>query len=89
MPTSHNFEADAEGYVNLGDVSRNVFGRQAQYGNRFFDKKMADAMKIPYIGEGLRILGTTSNYHAMKIHKDDIEEAIRRYENRYENTDDD
>lgn len=89
MPTSHNFEADENGYVRLGDVSRNVFGRQAQHGCRFFYKKIADAMKIPYLGEGLRILGTTENYHAMKIHKDDIEEAIRRYENRNENKDDD
>lgn len=82
MSTSYNFEADQNGYVNLGDVSRNAFGRQAQHGCRYFYKLIAEATGIPYLGEGLRILGTTENYHAMKIHRDDIEEAIRRYENR-------
>ena len=83
MPISHNFEADSEGYVSLGEVSRSLLGKQAQYGCPYFDAQSAAHRDIPYLGEGLRIKGTAAIYHEMLIHKDDIEEAVERFKNRF------
>jgi len=33
----------------------------------------------PKLGEGLRVKGDSDKYHDMIIHKDDIDEFIRRY----------
>jgi len=33
-----------------------------------------------YLGDGLRFKGNTNNYHSLKIHKDDVEEFVWRYE---------
>lgn len=68
-------------YVSLGDISRSRLGKQAQYGTRFFSKTYCKNSGYTYLGYGLRIVGgEDGNYHEMKIHKDDVEEAVRRYE---------
>ncbi len=63
-------------YVNLGDVIRKVSGMQCQYGSRYFCKNWSNEYK--YLGDGLRIIGTSKDYHFMQIHKDDVEEATKR-----------
>ena len=72
------FEADKDGFVNFGDVSRRLLGKQAQYGSRYVDGFFG-VDDYPKLGEGLRVKGDSDNYHSMKIHKDDIDEFVRRY----------
>ena len=49
---------------------------QNQYASRYVDGRL----DYPNLGEGLRwkVVGDTSNYHFIKIHKDDYEEFHRR-----------
>lgn len=71
------FEADKEGYVKFGDVSRKLLEKQCQYGVTYaFGDENCDC---PNLGEGLRITGDPGNYSDVKIHKDDIDEFVRRY----------
>lgn len=70
------FDCDADGYVNFGDVCRNLLHLQAQYGS-FYIKGISD---YPNIGTNLRFKNLdNSNYHAIMIHKDDIDEFLKRY----------
>ena len=72
------FKADENGFVNFGDVSRQILEKQCQYGVSYaFGDKDCDC---PNLGEGLRITGDPGNYHDVRIHKDDIDEFVRRYE---------
>jgi hypothetical protein len=63
-------EAD---FVNFGEISHARLGQQTQYASRFIDGTMG----LPRLGDGLRFI-MSSNYHAIKIHKDDIEEFVER-----------
>ncbi|MFA5644130.1 MAG: hypothetical protein WC928_01225 [Patescibacteria group bacterium] len=72
-----SFEADKDGFVNFGDVSRQILKKQGQYGVAYaFGDESCDC---PNLGDGLRILGNPGNYCDVKIHKDDIDEFVRRY----------
>lgn len=72
------FEADKDGFVKFGDVSRRLLNKQCQYGVTYaFGDESCDC---PNLGEDLRITGDPGNYHDVKIHKDDIDEFVRRYE---------
>ncbi len=75
------FNVDENGFVKFGDVSRKLMGKQCQYGSRYVDGAFGE---YPKLGEGLRIEGSSDDYHNMKIHKDDIDEFMRRYKE-YEN----
>lgn len=76
-------EIDSEGFVTFGDVARELLGRQAQYISSFADGLDKDT---PSLSEGLRfknMLNTrtgeaTGNFHEYRIHKDDIEEFVKR-----------
>jgi len=70
------FKSDKDGFVNFGDVSRELLGKQCQYGSRYVDGAFGE---YPKLGEGLRITGNSDNYHEIRIHKDDIDEFVRRY----------
>jgi hypothetical protein len=70
---------DSNNYVSLGELSRSIFNRQAQYGCPPFSPEHPKQL-----GKGLRILGDSKDYHSMKIHFDDLNEAITRYYNRNE-----
>lgn len=48
---------------------------QAQYCSRYLNGHGDN----PNLGEGLRIRGTTANYHSLEIHKDDVDVFIKRY----------
>ncbi len=72
------FEADRDGFVKFGDVSRKLLNKQCQYGVTYaFGDESCDC---PNLGKDLRITGDPGIYHDVKIHKDDVDEFIRRYE---------
>lgn len=70
------FEADKDGFVKFGDVSRRLLGKQAQYGSRYVDGAFGE---YPKLGDGLRVKGSSDDYHNLLIHKDDIDEFVNRY----------
>jgi len=67
---------DEDDYVNFGDVSRKHLGLQCQHGSRYVDGKIPGYKNL---GKGLRFKGNTNMYHLLKIHKDDVEEFVSRY----------
>ena len=64
-------------YVSFGEIARTRLGKQFQYASRYFCRLWKK--KYRFLGEGLRIKGNSANYHTMLIHKDDVEEAVKRY----------
>jgi hypothetical protein len=66
---------EREGFVNFGDVARGLLGQQSQYASRYVDGKIDD---YPNLGEGLRFDGLAYDYHALAIHKDDVDEFVKR-----------
>lgn len=60
-----------DGFVGFGDVARSRCKQQCQYVSRY----------VPNLGEGLRFRGEPSDYHFLEIHKDDVNEFVRRYKN--------
>jgi len=76
-----------DGYSPFGDFSRSVLGQQCQYGSRYIDGRLEG---YPALGEGLRFnngkpWGKTrpldaSDYHAVRIHREDMGEFKRRYD---------
>jgi hypothetical protein len=78
-----------KGYVNLGDVCRKELGLQCQYGSRYADPAWSTESAREagsywkYCGEGLRIIGTSTNYHLMKIHRNDVKEFVKRVKETY------
>jgi len=77
-------------YVNFGDVARGQLGQQCQYACRYtgidnhgdYNPDYWKELNYPSLGEGLRFLGNTNDYHSLMIHEDDIEEFVRRYKER-------
>ncbi len=80
------YEVDNEGFVSLGDISRGLIGRQCQYVSRLIDGLDSE---YPNLGDSLRFKNVfrdgkgTGNYHDYKIHKDDIEEFVKRAKEYY------
>lgn len=68
----------ADGYVNFGDVSRNLLGMQCQYGSRYIHGEQEG---FPALGKDLRFNGSDEpgDYHSIGIHPEDIEEFVHRY----------
>ena len=67
------YRADEQGYVFVGDISRNLMGKQGQYGSRYFG---GDA-NYPNLAEGLRFEG--EDEYDKKMHPDDIDTFLARY----------
>ncbi len=64
------------GFVNFGDVvARRRLCKQCQYASRYVDGRIEG---YPNLGRGLRFQGSVDNYHTLKIHKDDVDEFVRR-----------
>jgi len=59
------YESD---YIQLGCVAHALLDQQTHYVSRYTETH----------GEGLRFKGTTSDYHGMEIHKDDVVEFVKR-----------
>lgn len=79
-----SLELDNDGYVNLGDVCRDILGMQCQYGSQYVDPWYASeeakqrGNNKPYLGEGLLIKGSFDTYHSLKIHKDRVVAFVTR-----------
>lgn len=79
-------EFNDDGYSPFGDFCRSRLGQQCQYGSRYIDGRIEG---YPALGEGLRFnngkrWGKTqdldaSDYHFVRIHRDDMDEFERRY----------
>jgi len=61
-------------YVPFGDVARDQCGMQCQYCSRY----VHGTGDYPNLGEGLRFIGTSADYHSIKIHKDDVVAFVSR-----------
>jgi len=75
------------GYSPFGDFCRNRLGQQCQYGSRYITGHLEG---YPALGEGLRFNNgkgyngqfrplDAADYHAIRIHRDDMDEFERRY----------
>jgi len=71
------YSVKPNGDVSFGDVSRNLLGKQNQYGSRFIDGSVPG---YPKLGVGLRFSDLEGpSYHDIGIHPDDIEEFVHRF----------
>lgn len=65
---------DDDDMVNLGDVARQVLQQQAQYVSFY----LTGLAGYPNLSDNLRIEADRFNYHANRIHKDDVVEFVQR-----------
>lgn len=70
-------DADADGFVNFGDVARGVLNMQCQYASYY----VGGVGGRPDLSQGLRFKGDAFNYHSIRIHKDDVVEFVKRVTN--------
>ena len=75
---SHIRDWSPNPYTNFGDIARGQMGMQCQYAVRYFDERFK-ASGYPYLGDGVRFDGKFEDYHSLRIHKDDVETAVKRY----------
>lgn len=68
-------EAKSE-YVSFGDVARDRCGEQCQYVSNYVNPWREGT---PDLGAELRFQGDPGDYHSLRIHRDDVEEFVRRY----------
>lgn len=73
MPNEGNTDGE---YVSFGDVARDRLGEQCQYASHYVRPFRPN---LPDLGAGLRFQGDPGEYHSLMIHRDDVEEFIRRY----------
>ena len=74
-------------FINFGDVARKRLNMQCQYASRYH----GGLGGTPDLTKSLRVMGDAKDYHSMEIHKDDVEEFVRRvkaYQFALENTND-
>jgi|GEM_PF-2301020 hypothetical protein len=73
-----DFDTDEEGFVKFDEVSRWLLHRQTQYGSRFIDG--GPRSEYPAFGKDLRIKGDPDQIYSLEIHKDDVNEFVKRVE---------
>jgi len=64
-------------FVRFGDVAINYLHQQCQYCSRYVDGRIPG---YPNLGKDLRFKGESYEYHQLMIHKDDVNEFVRRVE---------
>jgi hypothetical protein len=75
---------DIVNYLSFGDICREQLNMQCQYGSRYADPVWSTNSAreagnwYPDCGKDLRILGSSAQYHSMRIHKDDIDTFVKR-----------
>jgi hypothetical protein len=69
-------EAMSDEYVSFGEVARRRCHEQCQYLSRHVGGRHGWAD----LSAGLWFIGDTIDYHSLKIHRDDVEEFVRRVE---------
>ena len=70
-----SLQSDADGFVNIGDVTHGLFHQQPQYISRFMDGSVEGR---PVLVDGLRVDVASISYHEYRIHKDDVVEFVAR-----------
>lgn len=70
MPSDHSE------YVSFSDVAVSQCGEQSQYASRAIDGRHG----WPNLGKNLRFNGNPSDYHDVEIHRDDVAEFVKRYQ---------
>ena len=71
-----SMETDADGFVNLDDVTHGLLHQQSQYISRYMDN--SHPARSPFLATGLRINTDSISYHEYTIHKDDVLEFVAR-----------
>ena len=61
-------DADADGFVDFGDVARLLLNMQCQYASYY----LRGAAGFLDLSEGVRIQGDPADYHSLLIHRDDV-----------------
>ena len=80
------YEVDKDGFVKLSDIARGLLGRQTQYISRLID---GTDPEYPNLGESFKFSNVfregkgTGNYYDYKIHKDDVQELVKRIKEYY------
>jgi subtilisin family serine protease len=64
-----------DGFVLVGDVSRDFLNMQSQYGVRYLDE---GTYPESFFGEGLRVIPDETGDHDWLIHFDDVIEFVAR-----------
>jgi len=59
-----------EGWIEIGEIGRTIFGQQNQYFARYFE--------MPEIVKDLRVNGDPADYHSWSIHPDDKDKFVER-----------
>lgn len=73
------FSPDKDGFVDFGEVCRDILGMQCQYGSQYVNLPYTTMTeRKPYLGEGLSIKGDPNNYHFLQIHADSVREFVTR-----------
>jgi hypothetical protein len=57
-------------YIAFGPIARGKLNNQAQYARHW--------LRDPEVNEGIRWRGDFSNYHTLEIHKDDVDDLVKR-----------
>lgn len=88
-PAEENVDVGGnEDYVDFGDVARSRLGMQCQYASRYVGG-LCDYQNLtsdPTQGRTLRFMersrpvSSSSDYHCLRIHRDDVEEFVARVE---------
>ena len=75
---------DNPDYIRLGEIAIGILGQQCQYVSRYlcplWQQERLKEYGYPYLGEGLRIIGDSSDYNSMYLHKDDVDIFVKRYQ---------
>lgn len=71
-----SMETDADGFVNLDDVTHGLLHQQSQYISRHMDNSNPE--RSPFLATGLRINTESFTHHEYAIHKDDALEFVAR-----------
>ena len=74
------YRPDADGFVNFGDIAMGELRQQTQYASRYVYGSIEG---YPNLGDGLRFKEYEegrSNYHALKIHVEDVPAFVKRYQ---------
>lgn len=77
---------EEESFIRFGDAIRDALEMDSQKAGRyvggFKESKNGEIIDYPLLGEGLRFEGDSiMDPNSLKIHKDDVEEFIKRVKN--------
>ncbi|MEA2097935.1 MAG: hypothetical protein U9P70_02575 [Patescibacteria group bacterium] len=74
-----SFEVDEDGFVSFSDVASKILNGTTQQISRYADGRLEDG-GYPNLAEDLRFSGKMDMYHSLRMHKDDVEEFVKRVE---------